>query len=61
MFDGYGPSCYVQGACPEGRMCCGKQEEMKEKYLPERVKNSNLGIGNIEKDTIPSKDVKPKK
>ena len=34
MFDMYGPSCYVQGTCPEGRMCCGEQERMKEKYSP---------------------------
>ena len=29
MFAGFGPSCYTFGACPEGRMCCGKQAEMK--------------------------------
>lgn len=34
IFDGYGPSCYVQGMCPEGRMCCGEQDKMKEKYFP---------------------------
>ena len=32
IFRGYGPSC-VLGACPEGRMSCGKQEEMRQKYL----------------------------
>ena len=32
MFAGFGPSCYTFGACPEGRMCCGKQLEMKEKF-----------------------------
>lgn len=32
MFEGYGPSCYTYGVCPEGRMCCGKQMEMKEKF-----------------------------
>ena len=32
MFKGFGPSCYTFGTCPEGRMCCGKQTEMKEKF-----------------------------
>ena len=32
MFAGFGPSCYTYGVCPEGRLCCGKQVEMKEKF-----------------------------
>ncbi len=32
MFKNYGPSCYSHGVCPEGRLCCGKQKEMKEKF-----------------------------
>lgn len=32
MFSCYGPSCYTFGVCPEGRLCCGKQAEMKEKF-----------------------------
>ena len=32
MFKNYGPSCYTYGVCPEGRLCCGKQKEMKEKF-----------------------------
>ena len=32
MFKDYGPSCYTFGVCPEGRLCCGKQAEMKEKF-----------------------------
>ncbi len=32
VFGAYGPSC-VLGTCPEGRMSCGRQEEMKKKYL----------------------------
>ena len=32
MFEGFGPSCYTYGVCPEGRMCCGKQVEMKKKF-----------------------------
>lgn len=32
LFGLYGPSCYVLGSCPEGRMCCGRQQEMLEKF-----------------------------
>ncbi len=32
VFNFYGPSCYVTGVCPEGRLSCGKAKEMKEKY-----------------------------
>ena len=32
MFASFGPSCYTYGVCPEGRMCCGKQLEMKKKF-----------------------------
>lgn len=32
MFKNYGPSCYTYNVCPEGRLCCGKQNEMKEKF-----------------------------
>lgn len=32
MFRGYGASCYTYGVCPEGRLCCGKQLEMKQKF-----------------------------
>ena len=32
MFVHFGPSCYTYGVCPEGRLCCGKQIEMKEKF-----------------------------
>lgn len=32
MFKNFGPSCYTFGICPEGRLCCGKQKEMKEKF-----------------------------
>ena len=30
LFSLYGPSCYVHGACPEGRMTCGRAAEIKE-------------------------------
>ena len=32
LFRYYGPSCYVDGYCPEGRLTCGRATEMKEKY-----------------------------
>lgn len=32
MFAGFGSSCYTYGYCPEGRMCCGKQVEMKKLF-----------------------------
>ena len=31
LFRYFGPSCYM-GSCPEGRMSCGRQAEMREKY-----------------------------
>ena len=32
LFKMFGPSCYTYGVCPEGRLCCGKLVEMKEKF-----------------------------
>ncbi len=32
IFRHYGPSCYVTGVCPEGRLSCGKAAEIKEKF-----------------------------
>lgn len=32
LFSFYGPSCYATGACPEGRMTCGRSSEIKEKF-----------------------------
>ena len=31
LFSGAGPSC-LRGACPEGKMCCGKTKEVREKF-----------------------------
>lgn len=28
LFDHFGPSCYLNGTCPEGRLTCGKKEEV---------------------------------
>ncbi len=35
LFRFAGPPC-VRGACPEGKMTCGKAKEMKEKYLTKK-------------------------
>ncbi len=32
LFSLFGPSCYVMGRCPEGRMSCGKMEEVCRSY-----------------------------
>lgn len=32
LFSFFGPSCYVMGRCPEGRMSCGKMEEVCRNY-----------------------------
>ncbi len=32
LFGKYGPSCYADGFCPEGRLSCGRAAEIKEKY-----------------------------
>lgn len=35
LFKNCGPSC-VSGSCPEGKMSCGRQKEMREKYAAAR-------------------------
>ncbi len=32
LFSFYGPSCYVLGYCPEGKMTCGRASEIKELF-----------------------------
>ena len=32
IFMGFGPSCHVLGKCPEGKMTCGKFEEVTKRY-----------------------------
>ena len=32
LFSLYGPSCYVLGYCPEGKMTCGRASEIKELF-----------------------------
>ena len=32
LFRYYGPSCYVTGQCPEGRLSCGKAAEIRERF-----------------------------
>ena len=35
LFSLYGPGCFMYGYCPEGKMSCGKMEEMCSRYLAE--------------------------
>lgn len=32
LFSLYGPTCFVSGKCPEGKMTCGKQAQIREKF-----------------------------
>lgn len=32
VFRCFGPSCFVSGVCPEGRLSCGKAEEMRARF-----------------------------
>ncbi|MCM1544288.1 MAG: FAD-dependent thymidylate synthase [Ruminococcus sp.] len=32
LFSSYGPSCFCNGFCPEGRLTCGKMNEIKEDF-----------------------------
>ena len=32
LFADYGPSCVCEGRCPEGRMSCGRMQEMRERF-----------------------------
>lgn len=32
FFSLYGPACFMYGYCPEGKMTCGKMEEMRSRY-----------------------------
>ena len=34
IFNHYGPSCYVLGKCPEGKLTCGKFNEVIENFKP---------------------------
>jgi len=33
LFHYYGPSCFTDGQCPEGRMSCGRQNEVVESFM----------------------------
>lgn len=46
IFKHAGPSCFVTGKCPEGKMTCGKMKEMCDKY---ENKHKNVPL---EKDTV---------
>ena len=32
LFASFGPSCVIDGKCPEGQMCCGKMDEMQKTF-----------------------------
>ena len=32
LFSLYGPTCFVSGKCPEGKMTCGRQAEIRKKF-----------------------------
>ena len=32
LFTLYGPSCYISGVCPEGRLSCGRSSDIKKKF-----------------------------
>ena len=32
LFSLYGPTCFVSGKCPEGRMTCGRQAEIRKQF-----------------------------
>lgn len=36
LFSLYGPTCYVTGKCPEGRMSCGQMEQVKASFSVEK-------------------------
>lgn len=38
LFSLYGPTCFLSGRCPEGKMTCGKQAEMRKKFSGSCVK-----------------------
>ena len=32
LFALYGPTCFMTGPCPEGKMCCGRQAEIRQQF-----------------------------
>ena len=38
LFSLFGPSCYVLGKCPEGRLSCGRQTEMQELFAADGLR-----------------------
>ena len=32
LFSLYGPTCFVSGKCPEGKMTCGRQAEIRKQF-----------------------------
>jgi thymidylate synthase (FAD) len=46
VFAGAGPKCVAAGKCPEGRMTCGRYEEMKQRYASENANRRASGAGD---------------
>lgn len=42
LFCHYGPSCYTTGSCPEGKMACGRYDEVQELFRKPSVKLPNV-------------------
>jgi thymidylate synthase (FAD) len=42
IFRGVGPKCVTLGRCPEGKMSCGRCEEMKERYRERKTEDRGL-------------------
>ena len=36
IFNFFGPSCYASGKCPEGRLSCGRTEEIQKRFTPKK-------------------------
>jgi thymidylate synthase (FAD) len=45
IFRGVGPKCVQMGRCPEGKMSCGKYEEMVEKFSQKTEEERKRGKG----------------
>lgn len=47
IFNYFGPSCYVNDTCPEGKMCCGKMDAVKKIFSPNGNYDINIRRGLI--------------
>jgi thymidylate synthase (FAD) len=55
IFKHAGPSCYTTGRCPEGKMSCGKINEIKNKFDElNKIENMTNEILTIKENDIPT-------